>query len=91
MALNKEEKQELFLTYSTKNLAQDTGSAESQIALFSNRINYLTEHLQTHPKDKASRLGLIKLVGKRKKQLNYLQHTAIARYRDIIVRLGIRK
>jgi len=91
MALNKEDKKDIFLTYSAKNLAQDTGSSESQVALFSSRITYLTEHLKQHPKDKASRLGLIKLVGKRKKQLIYLQNTAIGRYRDIIVKLGIRK
>ncbi|ACE05469.1 ribosomal protein S15 [Candidatus Amoebophilus asiaticus 5a2] len=91
MALNKEDKKDIFLTYSAKNVAQDTGSPESQIALFSNRITYLTEHLKQYPKDKASRLGLIKLVGKRKKQLTYLQNTAIERYRDIIVKLGIRK
>lgn len=91
MALNKEEKKELFLTYSAKNLAQDTGSAESQVALSTSKISYLTEHLKLHPKDKASRLGLIKLVGKRKRQLTYLQNTAIERYRDIIVKLGIRK
>jgi small subunit ribosomal protein S15 len=91
MALNKEEKREIFSTYSAKNLAQDTGSAESQVALFTSRITYLTEHIKTHPKDKACRLGLVKLVGKRKRHLSYLQQIAIDRYRDIIMKLGIRK
>lgn len=91
MALKKEDKQELFATYSAKNINQDTGSPESQVALFTSRIAYLTEHLKLHPKDKASRLGLIKLVGRRRRQLNYLQHTAIDRYRGIIAKLGIRK
>ncbi len=91
MALTKEDKQNLFGTYSAKNLTQDSGSPESQVALFSSRISYLTTHLRQHPKDKASRLGLMKLVGKRRRQLNYLQDVAIERYRDIIVKLGIRK
>jgi small subunit ribosomal protein S15 len=91
MALTKEDKQQLFSTYSAKKAVHDTGSSSSQVALFTNRITYLTEHLKQHPKDKASRLGLIKLVGKRKKQLNYLQHCAIDQYRDMIAKLGIRK
>jgi small subunit ribosomal protein S15 len=91
MALTKEDKQNIFATYSAKNLTQDTGSPESQVALFSSRIDYLTAHLRQYPKDKASRLGLMKLVGKRRRQLNYLQDVAIERYRDIIVKLGIRK
>jgi small subunit ribosomal protein S15 len=91
MALTREDKQNLFSTYSAKNLTQDTGSPESQVALFSNRIEYLTSHLRLHPKDTAARLGLMKLVGKRRRQLNHLQDVEIARYRDIIVKLGIRK
>eukprot|EP01132_Coremiostelium_polycephalum_P000189 gene189-252_t len=91
MALNKEEKREIIATYSIQQTAQDTGSPESQVALLSSRIAYLTDHLKKFPKDKASRLGLIKLVGKRKKQLSYLQSTVIERYRDIIAKLGLRK
>ena len=91
MALNTADKKEIFSTYSTTNLAQDTGSPESQIAIFSSRITYLTQHLQRYPKDKASKLGLLKLVGKRKKQLKYLNINAIDRYREIIAKLGLRK
>jgi len=91
MALTKEKRQEIFKNYSTNQTAQNTGSPESQIALFTNKIAYLTEHLKVHKKDKASRLGLIKLVGKRRKQLNYLEKNAINRYRDIIGQLGLRK
>lgn len=91
MALTTEDKKNVITTYSAKNLIQDTGSPESQVALFSSRIDYLTTHLRQHPKDKASRLGLVKLVGKRRRQLKYLQNIAIERYRDIIVKLGIRK
>jgi len=91
MKLSKEEKQQLVQTYSTKKVAQDTGSPESQIALFTHRIKHLTEHLKLHPKDKASRLGLIKLVGKRRKQLGYLQEGKIGRYRGIVTSLGLRK
>lgn len=91
MALTTEDKKNVITTYSAKNLIQDTGSPESQVALFSSRIDYLTTHPRQHPKDKASRLGLVKLVGKRRRQLKYLQNIAIERYRDIIVKLGIRK
>ena len=70
---------------------QDTGNAESQIALFTFRINHLTEHLKTNKKDHASRLGLLKLVGKRRKLLDYLHETDIERYRAIISKLKIRK
>ncbi len=69
----------------------DTGSPEVQIALLSNRITYLTEHFKKHAKDYHSRNGLLKLVGQRRKLLNYLKKTEIQRYRDIIARLGIRK
>ena len=70
---------------------QDTGTAEVQIAIFSARINELTEHLKTHPKDHATRRGLLKLVGKRRRLLNYLMNTEIERYRTITKELGIRK
>ncbi|MCS6820329.1 MAG: 30S ribosomal protein S15 [Microscillaceae bacterium] len=91
MYLTKEKKQELFEQYGAHKSKQDTGSAESQIALFTYRINHLTEHLKQHPKDNASRLGLLKLVGKRRRLLNYLQRADIQRYRSIISMLNIRK
>ena len=69
----------------------DTGTAEVQIAIFSTRINELTEHLKAHPKDHATRRGLLKLVGKRRRLLNYLMNTEIERYRSITKELGIRK
>ncbi len=69
----------------------DTGSPEVQVALLTNRITYLTEHFKTHKKDFHSRTGLLKLVGKRRKLLNYLKNKDIQRYRDLIARLGLRK
>ncbi len=69
----------------------DTGSPEVQIALLTTRINYLTEHLKMHKKDHASRLGLLKLVGQRRRLLRYLQNAEVARYRTIIGKLGIRR
>jgi small subunit ribosomal protein S15 len=69
----------------------DTGSPEVQIALLTTRINYLTEHLKIHKKDHASRLGLLKLVGQRRRLLRYLQDSEVARYRTIIGKLGIRR
>ncbi|MGV3587129.1 MAG: 30S ribosomal protein S15 [Adhaeribacter sp.] len=69
----------------------DTGSPESQIGLFTHRINHLTEHLKVNQKDFSTRLGLLKLVGKRRRLLNYLSKTDIERYRSIISELGIRK
>jgi small subunit ribosomal protein S15 len=70
---------------------KDTGSSEVQIALLSNRINYLTEHFQTHKKDHHSRRGLLKLVGQRRKLLNYLKKNDVNKYQQIIKDLGIRK
>lgn len=69
----------------------DTGSPEVQIALLSNRITYLTEHFKTHAKDHHSRRGLLKLVGRRRRLLDYLKKTDVDRYRTIIEKLGIRK
>lgn len=89
MYLTSEVKKDLFAKYGKS--ATDTGSPEAQIALFTHRINHLTEHLKTHKHDNGTRLGLLKLVGKRRRLLNYLQHTAIDRYRAIIAELGIRK
>ncbi|MBQ1333875.1 MAG: 30S ribosomal protein S15 [Clostridia bacterium] len=69
----------------------DTGSPEVQIAILTERINHLTEHLKVHKKDNHSRRGLLKMVGKRRNLLNYLIKTDINRYRAIIQKLGIRK
>jgi len=69
----------------------DTGSAEVQVALLSNRIDHLTEHLKTHKKDHHTRRGLLMLVGKRKRLLQYLQNQDVQRYRDIIEKLGLRR
>jgi len=69
----------------------DTGSPEVQIALLSNRITYLTEHFKTHAKDHHSRRGLLKLVGRRRRLLDYLKKADMDRYRTIIDKLGIRK
>lgn len=71
--------------------ASDTGSAEVQIALLTERINHLTEHFKTHKKDHHSRRGLLKLVGKRRRLLDYLKVREIERYRGVIAQLGIRK
>lgn len=89
MYLTKEIKQEFFVKHGKG--ATDTGSPEAQIALFSHRINHLTEHLKDNKKDHASRLGLLKLVGKRRRILDYLQKNDIERYRSIIAELNIRK
>ena len=69
----------------------DTGSPEVQVALLTSRIIYLTEHFKTHAKDFHSRTGLLKLVGQRRKLLNYLKGKDVNRYRTLIARLGIRK
>ncbi|MBU1247528.1 MAG: 30S ribosomal protein S15 [Proteobacteria bacterium] len=69
----------------------DTGSPEVQVALLTERINYLTGHFKEHKKDFHSRTGLLKMVGQRRKLLNYLKNKDIARYRELIQRLGLRK
>lgn len=69
----------------------DTGSPEVQIALLSNRIAYLTEHFKVHRKDHHSRRGLLKLVGQRRRMLDYLKRRDLARYRSLIERLGLRR
>lgn len=91
MYLTSEKKSELFKNHGRLKSEKDTGSPESQIALFSFRINHLTEHLKTNKKDHSSRLGLLKLVGKRRRLLNYLHKNDIERYRAIIADLGLRK
>lgn len=69
----------------------DTGSPEVQVALLTSRIAYLTEHFKSHPKDHHSRRGLLKLVGQRRRLLDYLKRTDFGRYKGLIGRLGIRK
>jgi small subunit ribosomal protein S15 len=69
----------------------DTGSPEVQIALLSERINYLTEHFKMHSKDHHSRRGLLKIVGQRRRLLNYLKGKDIDRYRSVLTRLGLRR
>lgn len=89
MALLKEEKEGLITEYRRHDT--DTGSPEVQIAVLTNRITYLTEHFKTHKKDHHSRRGLLQLVGRRRRLLDYLRGIDEARYRAIIDRLGIRK
>jgi len=69
----------------------DTGSPEVQIALLTTRINHLTEHLRSHPKDHHSRRGLLMLVGRRRSMLDYVRNRDVQRYRDIIAKLGLRR
>ena len=89
MALTKDRKTEVIGTYKTHE--GDTGSPEVQVALLSERINYLTEHFKAHAKDHHSRRGLLKLVGRRRRLLDYLRKVDNERYRTIIEKLGIRK
>ncbi len=71
--------------------AKDTGSPEVQVALLTERINHLTEHLKVHKKDHHSRRGLLKMVGQRKGLLNYIKQRDIVKYRELIAELGLRK
>ncbi len=87
--LTSEKKQELFGSYGQSNT--DTGSAESQIALFSYRINHLTEHLKSNKHDFGTQRALLRLVGKRRSMLEYLKRVDIERYRAIVKALGLRK
>ena len=89
MALSKDRKTELIGSYKTHD--QDTGSPEVQVAILSERINYLTEHFKTHAKDHHSRRGLLMLVGRRRRLLDYLKDKDAQRYADLIKRLNIRK
>jgi small subunit ribosomal protein S15 len=82
-------KQEVIETH--RRHGTDTGSPEVQIAILTERITYLTEHFKTHKKDHASRRGLLKLVGQRRRLLNYLRDTSADRYRAIVEKLGLRK
>lgn len=87
--LQKEVKTGIITEYATHE--GDTGSAEVQVAILTKRINDLTEHLKANPKDHHSRRGLLKMVGKRRNLLGYLQKKDIERYRALIERLGLRK
>ena len=87
--LDVDKRKEIIAGYQTHE--GDTGSPEVQIALLSARIQYLTEHFKTHKKDHHSRRGLLKLVGQRRRLLEYLKNKDVNRYRKIIERLGLRK
>ena len=89
MVLNPEAKREIIDRYKVHE--KDTGSPEVQIALLSNRISYLTDHFKVHKKDHHSRRGLLKLVGQRRRLLNYLKKIDKERYQNIIKELGLRK
>lgn len=89
MGLNVEQKQSIIGKYRLHD--NDTGSPEVQIAILTERINYLTEHLKVHKKDHHSRRGLLKMVGQRRGLLNYLSQKDINRYRAIVEKLGLRK
>jgi small subunit ribosomal protein S15 len=89
VALSKDRKTDIISSYKTH--TADTGSPEVQVALLSERINYLTEHFKAHAKDHHSRRGLLKLVGQRRRLLDYLKRKDTDRYAELIRRLGIRK
>ena len=89
MALTQKRKQELIGEYQIHET--DTGSAELQIALLTERINQLTEHLKANQKDHSSRRGLLKMIGRRKRLLAYIQKEDPKRYQSLIARLGIRR
>ena len=89
MPLTQERKQELIAQYGSD--GQDTGRTEVQVALLTERINQLTDHLRTHRKDHHSRRGLLMLVGRRRRFLDYLQRTDLERYRTLIGELGLRR
>ncbi|MDD3718377.1 MAG: 30S ribosomal protein S15 [Actinomycetota bacterium] len=89
MPLSSERKLEIIEEY--RSHEQDTGSAEVQIAILTKRIDELTEHLKVHKKDHHSRRGLLKMVGKRRRLLDYLKDKDVERYRNLIERLGLRR
>jgi len=89
MAVSVQRKRELVGQYQVHSV--DTGSPEVQVALLSERISYLTEHFKTHVKDHHSRRGLLKLVGQRRRLLDYLKRENAARYKGLIDRLGLRR
>ena len=89
MPLTKDRKQELIDKFGRE--AGDTGSAEVQVALLTERINHLTEHLRAHSKDHHSRRGLLMMVGKRRRLLRYLESADLERYRKVVADLGLRR
>jgi small subunit ribosomal protein S15 len=89
MSITAERKQALIAEYATR--AGDTGSPEIQVAVLSERIKNLTEHLQTHDKDFHSRRGLLVMVGQRRRLLDYLKRKNAARYQELVKRLGLRR
>lgn len=89
MSITAEKKREVIAGNKTHD--HDTGSPEVQVAILTERIKNLTEHFKSHPKDHHSRRGLLQLVGQRKRLLNYLRDSDIARYRKLIDKLGLRK
>lgn len=89
MTLSKEEKSKIIEDYRIN--PSDSGSPEVQIALMTNRLNYLTEHFSTHKKDHHSRTGLMRMVGRRKRLLEYLKKQDVKRYEKLIKRLKLRK
>jgi small subunit ribosomal protein S15 len=89
MSLTQEKKQELISKYGRSE--GDTGSTEVQVALLTERINELTEHLRSHRKDHHSRRGLLMLVGKRRRLLQYLERSDLDRYRQVVSDLGLRR
>lgn len=89
MTITKEEKKELIKEYGASE--NDSGSTEAQVAIFTARINALTEHLKEHKQDHASRRGLLQMVGKRRRLLNYLRKRDVEAYRSLTSDLGIRK
>ncbi|HMC06135.1 MAG TPA: 30S ribosomal protein S15 [Solirubrobacterales bacterium] len=89
MPLTKEQKQELIGKFGRED--GDTGSAEVQVALLTERINHLTDHLRAHRNDHHSRRGLLMMVGKRRRLLRYLEHSDLDRYRTVVSELGLRR
>ena len=89
MAITQERKQELTAKYGDS--AADTGKPEVQIALLTEKINYLTEHFKVHKRDHASRRGLLRMVGQRRRLLDYLKATKVDRYRKVVKELGLRR
>ncbi|MBL8686142.1 MAG: 30S ribosomal protein S15 [Alphaproteobacteria bacterium] len=89
MSINQERKQEIIQEHARSK--QDTGSPEVQVALLSERINSLTEHLKSHQKDFSSRRGLLIMVGQRRRLLDYLKRKDLAKYQDIVKKLGLRR
>lgn len=89
MALTQDRKQELITNYQRHDT--DTGSADLQVAMLTDRINQLTTHLRTNQKDHSSRRGLLKMIGRRRRLLSYIQNQEPSRYQELIARLGIRR